>query len=514
MRLALCALAVALLAAAPAHATDRVYWGNYGPSKKISFASLDGSGGGDVATTGASVDGPEGIAIDVAAGRIYWGNYNPATSSIASAQLEGGGGADLNTAGATQGEEWGLAIDPAAGKLYFPLSDNTKVSFAKLDGSGGGDLLTTGATTSSPEGIAIDPAGNRVWWGNGPSNKISYAKLDNTGDGHDLTLTGTATVVGMRGVTLDLAGGRIYWSGDTTISTAKLDGSDAHDLTITGATVDYPTGMAIDPVAGKMYWANQSGAGAIEYANLDGSGGGTLTVTGATLDYPSFPALLEKPLGAGAPQVAGGNTTGSTLTCSPGAWAPDLLGSNLYRVPRSFSYQWSRDGAALAGATNAFVTADTPGAYRCTVTGTNAAGSAEQQSDAFAVSTPPSPVVVPLSVAALPAFGPKTLVTLSVVRKGLTRRGPIKVKVANGNAFVVTGSLRAVTTGKVVKHRRVSLRTKSFRLAAHGRTTVSLAMPKALRHLRLAKGKLGLRIIAKVRDPAGHTRTVTKTLHL
>ena len=41
---------------------------------KISFANLNGSGGGDLVTTGATVSSPTGAAVDPAAGRIYWAN--------------------------------------------------------------------------------------------------------------------------------------------------------------------------------------------------------------------------------------------------------------------------------------------------------------------------------------------------------------------------------------------------------------------------------------------------------
>src|SRR5438552_14265793 len=60
---------------AAANAANRVYWGGYGASTpRISFANLNGSGGGDLNTTGATVDEPFGIAIDLATGRILWAN--------------------------------------------------------------------------------------------------------------------------------------------------------------------------------------------------------------------------------------------------------------------------------------------------------------------------------------------------------------------------------------------------------------------------------------------------------
>ena len=52
----------ALLAAPAAHAADRIYWSNY-DGDSIAYANLNGNGGGGtVNTTGATVDGPMGLA--------------------------------------------------------------------------------------------------------------------------------------------------------------------------------------------------------------------------------------------------------------------------------------------------------------------------------------------------------------------------------------------------------------------------------------------------------------------
>jgi hypothetical protein len=83
---------------------------------------------------------------------------------------------------------------------------------------------------------------------------------------------------------------------------------------------------------------------------------------------------------------------GSTLSCSQGSWAPDLLGSFLYRAPQSFSYQWSLNGADIAGASAASDTAVVGGDYRCTATASNQAGlSAAQTSDPFTVQNEAAP---------------------------------------------------------------------------------------------------------------------------
>jgi hypothetical protein len=62
----------------------------------------------------------------------------------------------------------------------------------------------------------------------------------------------------------------------------------------------------------------------------------------------------------------------------------------------------------------------------------------------------------------------------------------------------------------VSQRRIVRLRARAFSVGPRARKTVRLALPKPLRRLLKSRGKLTLRLSAKVRDPAGRTRTVTK----
>jgi len=375
--------------ASAARAADRVYWANN--TAGISFANLDGSGGGDLSTMGASLSNPDGLAIDPSTGKIYWANGG---GGISFANLDGSGGGDLSTSGATVSSPEGVVVDPATGRIYW-ANGNGKISYANLnDTGGGGDLNTLGATPNAPEGVAIDEVHGRIYWGNVNSNTISFANLDNSGGGN-LTITGTRPNVPV-GLAIDPTGGKIYWAnsggGTGSIGFANLDGGGGGILNTSGATVNSPAGVAIDPTAGRVYWANVDvaiSAPGISYANLnDTGGGGDLPATGATVSEPNFPALLETPSSASAPVIGGGSSTGTQMSCSQGSWGSDLLGAFLYRAPRSFAYQWTLNGADIAGATSSSFTASSPGSYGCSVTATNAAGSATQTSASHAVATP------------------------------------------------------------------------------------------------------------------------------
>jgi hypothetical protein len=398
------AVGVAMCAVSPATSfgADTIWWANFS-GNKVSFANLDGTGsGGDLNTTGATAPNQvAGVAIDAAAGKVYWANAG--SGKISYANLDGsGGGGDLNTTGATVGGVRGLAIDPAAGRLYW--GNSAGIFYANLNGSGGGNLGTGTASVHFPWGVAIDPADNRIYWANfdlavTPTNKISYTSLDGSGNGGDLTVSG-ATVAQPKGVAIDKAAGRIYWTNAGAgsalgkVAGADLDGSDGADFNVTGAGASAQTsGPSIDPAANRIYWVGTD-TNKLSLANLDRSGGvGDLPTTGATINEPMFTAILKAPVPAGAPTVSGGSVTGSLLTCSQGSWAPDLLGAHLYRVPQTFAYQWSLDGTDIPGATGSTETAAAPGAYACRVTGSNAAGIGGPQTSAdHAVSDPVTPV--------------------------------------------------------------------------------------------------------------------------
>jgi DNA-binding beta-propeller fold protein YncE len=373
-----------LVSPSPAIGQERIYWVN-NPANTISFANLDGSGGGgQLSAAGATVSGPFGLAIDPAAGKIYWTNNG--NSTISFANLDGSGGGQLSTVGAPVSAPAGLAIDPVAGRIYWAnLGDNT-IAFARLDGTGGGPLSTIGAVVTSARGMAVDRAAGRLYWVNG-NNTIGFANLDGTGGGGQLSTAG-ATMSVPAGPAIDPVAGRIYWTnnGNNTISFAKLDGTGGGgQLPTTGATPAGPFGAAVDPVTGRIYWANNAGA-TISFANLDGSGGGgQLSTSGASQSGSDFPALLKVPAGAGVPAISGGGRVGEQLTCSQGSWAADLLGSFLFRAPRSFAYQWQLDGLDILTATQTTHTPSSPGDYSCRVTATNHAGSTSQTAAALTV---------------------------------------------------------------------------------------------------------------------------------
>jgi DNA-binding beta-propeller fold protein YncE len=383
---ALAAILLVAVGAGSASAKDRVYWVNRAVSgtPSISYTSLDGSGGGhDIAVTGATLSGPFGLALDPAHGRIYWANV--VGNKISYANLDGsGGGHDLNTTGTTVAGPVGLALDAADGRIYWANANNNTISYARLDGSGGDTLPTTSAVPNEPFGVAVDPTAGRLYWANAGNNTISFANLDGSGGGN----LNTAPVVPNHptGLAVDPVGRRIYWANfsGNTISYANLTGGGGN-LNTTGTSIGGPEGVALDVAAGRLYWGN-AGTNKLSFTSLDAvHGGGDLPTTGASTNWSTFPVVLKAPVSTGAPTASGGSTVGSSLSCTPGSFASDLLPEQFYRAAQTISYQWTVNGAAVAGAVGSTVVANAAGDWRCIVTAANAAGSSSQTTNAVTV---------------------------------------------------------------------------------------------------------------------------------
>jgi hypothetical protein len=92
----------------------------------------------------------------------------------------------------------------------------------------------------------------------------------------------------------------------------------------------------------------------------------------ATYTVPAPPVNTVAPVASGSPVV------GQTLSVTDGTWTGD--------APITFTYQWQRDGGDIGGATaNTYLltAADVGAMIRCVVTGTNAAGNSDANSNAL-----------------------------------------------------------------------------------------------------------------------------------
>lgn len=139
----------------------RLYWGNNEPSPPatISWANVNNTGGGTLNIAGASSpDFITGVAVDPAGGRVYWVDNTNGRVSFAS--LAGSGGGDLALPGAVFNGPYGLAFDPTAGKLFWGNESNGAVSsnavgVGLLSGVGGGITPLTAPVASPQDPIIL-----------------------------------------------------------------------------------------------------------------------------------------------------------------------------------------------------------------------------------------------------------------------------------------------------------------------------------------------------------------------
>lgn len=266
------------------HAGGRVYWSNAELNgNTISYANLDGSGNGQLSTSGATIQFSQSIVADQAGGRLYFVNAGLGltdSTAVGFARLDGSGGANLMTTGAPIVDPGGLVL--ANGRLYWTSQDlSNKISFARVNGSGGGLLPVSPATTVSfPTSVAFDPVDQRLYWTNATADTIASARLDGSAlDGSDARAlpVPNAPISGPRSATIDLVGRRIYWLNEqangnpASIGFANLNGTGGGSLQVPGAA--FAASIAIDPVAGRIYWATAALGQdvALRSANLDGS---------------------------------------------------------------------------------------------------------------------------------------------------------------------------------------------------------------------------------------------------
>jgi hypothetical protein len=350
-----------LFVAEPAPAVDTIYWSDQS-SNSIKYAPADGSApAGQILYS--SENAPDGIALDPSTGRIYWASEG--SNVVRTGLLSGAGAAtDLYTGetGLT-----GLAVDPVNGRIFWTTGDT--VRGAPLAGGGTVDSVFPGQ--QSLQGVAADVPNHLLYWTQnfGENGNVLRGPYAGPG-GSEATLYGP-NELGPNFVAVDSAAGGVWW---TTFFGGVRAGTPGGAAATTIYNENFGVGIAADTSAGRLYWvADMDGPSEIHSAPI--AGGGTITKVADGRGARGI-ALLRTPLNVTPPVVSPtSGRSGTVLDCSQGAWSIGVPGAFLYRAPTSFAYQWRRNGEDIAGATDAKLTAATPGTYDCRVTATNQAGS-------------------------------------------------------------------------------------------------------------------------------------------
>jgi hypothetical protein len=249
--------------------------------------------------------GPDGIAVDLAAGYIYWtGMGVPADNDgfIKRSNLDGSNIVTLVPAGGTYTPKQ-MRVEPVSGKLYWSDREGMRVMRSNIDGSNVEALVTTGMTAADRMdnsrwcvGIALDTAGGWFYWTQkGPDNggvgsirrahiQMPAGQTSTNRTDIEILYSGLPEPID---IDLDLQDGIIYWAdrGDDTINRGPIEipaGSTAanrKDRQILITKVAEAIGVSIDKKRGRMYYTAANGQ--LGRANLDGSNKSELTNAGA-----------------------------------------------------------------------------------------------------------------------------------------------------------------------------------------------------------------------------------------
>jgi hypothetical protein len=267
------------------------------------------------------------------------------------------------------------------------------------------------------------------------------------------------------------------------------------------AELYYPYGVAPTPDGG--FLIADTANNRIRRVRADGTivtvaGAGAAGLTGDGGLATS--ALLNTPIGV-APTPDGGFLIADTANNRIRRVSPAGVITTLAGTTKGFS----GDGGPAAAAQ-----LNTPWAVSPTASGgaliadySNAriravAGAAPGDSPAAIAPAPRTP-------ARAPAFGARTNVSLSLTHARIHSDAALGVTVRNANTFAISGSIAG-------QSHRVRLGAKRFAVAASGRARITLRLPGRLRARLAHTGRLAVVLIARVTDPVGGTRRLTRTL--
>jgi hypothetical protein len=369
------------------------------------------------------------------------------------------------------------------------------------------------------------------WRRDGAQISTGYAYVVGAADrGHSLTCTVTATnSEAPAGVTAETSA--VYVSGAAPRGPAPaVLGSPEVGQSLTcseGAWSGAPTpafsyewllsGVAIPGASQQAYTVTTPERGlalscTVTATNREGT---------ASAASPGVRVIGVRPSEVEAPRVTGAGVAGGTLTCERGVWkgAP----------PPVFSYQWLRDGTAIAGATGATYAveaSDQGHALACTVTATNVEGAVEvESSNTVAVTAHESPAAVTTAVATgEPAATISDAAILTSLRgqvrsaQGRLRLGPLVKSGGFSFTFVasVPGTLELLWQQPAKPAHGASKKTKPISVASMS-TPFTSTLRKSVRMkltatgLRLLKGGHRVSLLVKAVFRGTHRKAVTWT---
>ena len=252
---------------------------------------------------------PRGITIDPVNGHLYWNDWG--TGLTQRSNLDGSN--VVTIINHLRGGLNDIAVDPLGGKLYVSMAGAPwpfhGVMQYNLDGSG---AVTIWDALNNPfsgngwfiDGVGLDTVNGHVYFADigvlaAPGGPHGVIRTDLNG-ANPVSLVPHLDGRG-RGMAIDPVGGKMYFAqhnplsiGSGQIWRANLNGTSLQVI-VTG--LERPRDVALDLIGNKVYWVDES-TGLLQGANLDGSGlhtvaSGLLAPDSITLIQDLLPPEVE-----------------------------------------------------------------------------------------------------------------------------------------------------------------------------------------------------------------------------
>ena len=289
-----------------------------------------------------------GISLDVTRNYLYVGIYNTELETYQIIKLKADGSSNPSDALVLSSAQ-DIAANAGIGsivvfedKLYFTVdgrSAESSIGWASLTTSDHGDLITSAnPMVDRPWGLAVDVKNRSLYWANWTDNSVDTGSISKWDFGTNLA----------------------YSLYTNTNCPTNLHG---------------PAGVAIDSTTGKIYWGSYNG-GDPGVGSIAAGACSAINTTGVVNRQQVSVAILKSPTLVSAPKISFKRTKHALLKCTTGTWLADVGASRLFQAPETskFTYQWKHNGQTIKGS-SATLRAKKAGSYRCSVKGTNYAGS-------------------------------------------------------------------------------------------------------------------------------------------
>jgi len=255
----------------------RIFWTDKDDGQ-IESSDLDG---GNRVTVLSGLSDPRGIVIDRMKERVYWASHEE-SGSIWSADLDGSNSAvflsDLS-------EPADLAFNSYSRMLYWAEEGADRILRKCIDDDDSPQLVMAGL--NRPYYLALDPEEGFLYWSDFNSSLIHRATLD--GANPVTFITGQSRV---RDV--EVADGVIYWCdrNSSQLRSRTIDGQGNGTILFSGAGLDRPHGLVLDPGENTMYWTDT----ATDTVSSGSMTGGVLTAIASTNLAGAWAIELWRPL--------------------------------------------------------------------------------------------------------------------------------------------------------------------------------------------------------------------------